>query len=327
MLAFMPNLRRLDYRGHADLLLPQHEFSFLRSLPKLEALSLKLEDLSEWEDNILEPLRHLTALTSFHLMVSRWIKSLVISPALGQLTKLVNLRLEREEVDMEPADQAHLMQSISRLTSLTDLSLHSVLEDVPSELTNLASLVVMHLGPFPDGVPCKFPATLAGCSSLERLSLSGLLVASCRAWEDVCASILSLPALQALEITDTDLYAVPASAWKLSTQLTQLRLDTCELKTIPQAVSQLPLLRNFVCRGQLLSGLPTGPYLSNLRNLEVTVARAGAGPEALANAKQLETLAVILPWKYANVQVANRLWRVDRLKGILPPKCLIRSSW
>ena len=147
------------------------------------------------------------------------------------------------------------------------------------------------------------------------------------AWEDVCTSILCLSALQSLEFADINLSEVSEGAWKLSTRLTSLVLDHCELEAIPPAPSQIPLSGYLKVADRALIAVLSGAYLCNLQSLTLAAPRAGVGPEVLTAARHLEKLLIHIPKGFTSVQEANPLWVESQLRRFVPPECEIDDNY
>jgi hypothetical protein len=68
---------------------------------------------------------------------------------------------------------------------------------------------------------------------------------SCFAWEQVCTGLALLTALESLSLSSTRVDLSGESLWSL-TQLTQLELTDCELRSLPEGVSSLVKLEQLM---------------------------------------------------------------------------------
>lgn len=303
LLAQLPNLQHLNLSGGGGFLSASQHLYIMECLPKLLTLSVDFQAEGHWTASMLDPLHHLTALTSLNVKVSNLQGPLLVAPALAQLTQLKELSLECCHMHPQQhwTNQDHLFKTISQLTNLTQLTLQAMLDRVSAEIANLSQLVQLHLKEVSSiaqrslNTGMVLPSSLALCSELEHLSLERLSHASVRTWWGICRSVVALSGLQSLTISETDLSHAPAADWALHSSLTYLQLSQCSLSKIPAAVCQLPDLREFFWSGSSLTQLETGPYLHNMRSMAIECDSSVIGTDVLRSAIHLNHLAVTMP--------------------------------
>ena len=320
LLSQTPNLQELAISGGKQFFALQHDLYVMEHLPKLKSLTIEVTCKDPWSEDTLDPLKHLTGLTSLVICVKGLYRPLSVSSELAALTQLQVLDLQSSRSYMDVSKQAALMQTLSQLTGLTRLALTGMLDNVPLQLANLAQLEVLSVSRFLDEAPSmSIPACLVMCSRLEYINLGSLSHDSINSWWGICHSLQCLPSLHSLSLQDMDLARVPHTAWTLSSALTFLELDHCKLVEVPPAVQQLPDLREFAMTGTPVERFDGGAYLQNLTELAIEMACTKAGPEALEGAKHLQSLTVS-----SDDVLGQGLWTASNLKTILPEFCSIK---
>ncbi len=320
LLAQLPNLRHLNMMLHSDFMVPAYHFSVLRFLPQLESLNMMMPSGGSWNREILAPVQFLTALTSLRLTITQLSLQMDISTMLGKLTQLRILSLNRQhDCHAHSTNQDQLMQAVSKLTGLQELTFGGLVDTAPAELGNLAQLSELYLSDFLEcRIPFAIPASLVFCTRLTHVSLSQLSYRAASGWWGICRSLLALSSLESLAITKTNLSTVRPEAWALSSSLTKLDLSWCSIPSIPPAACLLPRLQELNIVGTELSHLPSGAYLYGLRALSITCpgSHSGAGPESLKDASFLEELTV-------HGVMSNTLWAAESLQTIVPRTCWV----
>ena len=326
LLAQLPNLQYLNISSSGDFLVADRHLYVMEFLPKLLSLTLLLKYAPNWNATTLAPLRHLRRLTYLNISVSDMSKLLMVSPTLAQLTQLQELRLTDLVSYRRPRDQDDLFWTVSQLTNLTELSLTCMLQNVPAEVASLSRLQHLHLGeayPHQHGTiaaPMSFPASLALCSELHHLTLTSLSMASVKGWWGICRSLILLPGLSHLTITDTHLELVAPGDWAFSSHLTSMCLINCGLKKVPAAACQLPTLQHLTIQGLVLTSLDDGPYLSSLRSMMISCDEITQGLEVLRKAVRMVCLTVC----FTNEdQSLKGCFAQAHLQTILPATCAI----
>ena len=312
--------------GGREFIFPGRHLRVLELLPKLQQLELFVDLDGNWSESTLEPLSHLRTLTSLRLSIHNMNGPLLISPALAQLTLLRQLHLCCDVItDADSSNgtsQAHLMQTVSKLTRLQSLSLSNIVESTPAELERLLCLTYLQLSSLElQDPPFAASSSFGLCTELRHISLSHVVNASGGAWQHFCKSLQLLPHLNTLCIMDSDLAAVQPCSWALPLNLTSLILTDCSIRTIPAAVCCLPNLQHLCMKDFLivegLASLPKGPYLRNLLSLDINEPNPGAGPEALTDAQCLQDLTILIR------QTAKSLWTAAALEQLVPEDCVV----
>jgi hypothetical protein len=148
---------------------------------------------------------------------------------IGQLTSLVNLDLEDNELTSLPAE-------IGQLTSLTRLILgYNELTSSPAEIGQLTLLRVLSLR---YNQLTSLPAEIGQLASLEELRLEFNQLTS------LPAEIGQLTLLRSLTLSENRLTSVPAEIGQL-TSLEVLWLGENQLTSLPAEIGQLTSLRDF----------------------------------------------------------------------------------
>ena len=223
-------------------MIPERHLHAIELLPDLQHLDLFVPSDGTWSESTLEPLKHMRALTSLSLKIENMSGPLLVSQSLAELTQLQHLHL-RCQSDDYLSDQAHLMQTVSKLTGLRTLVLDSMVESSPAELVGLGRLTYLELNTLDLEDPIfNVPPSFSLCTGLRHICLSYLADASDEVWRQICRSIVPLPHLDVLEVKCTDLSRVQPSSWALPRGLTSLTLDDCRMSMIPAAICCLPLL-------------------------------------------------------------------------------------
>ena len=335
LLVQLPNLRSLHIQGGLngsglptgrpwDFMVPERHLYIAQSLPQLEDLTLSIPSGGTWKEDTLEPLKHLTALTSLNLKINNLDQPLLVSTALSGLTCLQSLSLEDEE-DFWATAQDHLMQTVSKLKGLTNLSLSGMVDNMPAELGELAQLAHLKLINFDrDGQPFNVPASLCLCTNLQLLHLGNLTPVSANGWRRICMSLFALPALDALVISQTDLSSVSPGQWALNSRLTHLELQGCDIHSVAPAICSLPLLQELIIDSPIIYGLPYGPYLRTLRVLKITCPRPGDEFQALKKAILLEELHLYSEEEPDDYGQLPPLWTFEHAHRLVPEDCEVR---
>ena len=330
LLAHVPNLQHLEVSGPGHFMTAESHLYVLEFLPKLLDLTLHLSSSPSWSVTTLVPLKHLTSLTSLEIHAPRLSTPLLVAPELAQLTQLQQLKLDswgNNGTHERWTDQDHLFKTISQLTNLTKLALHSMLDSVPAEIASLAQLQVLHLQEAHSDqwgsvtTPMAFPASLASCSRLRDIFLMAFSPASVKAWRAICTSLALLPGLVSLGIIDTRLEAVSDDDWVLSSRLTALSLSSCGLTRVPSAACQLSHLHSLSMGGSSLARLDTGPYLSSVRHMTIQCDGDTKGSDVLGKAAQLKSLLIFGQSADSN---KHGCFSWPQLEGLLPAGCMLR---
>ena len=321
LLPQLPNLHHLFLAGGREFMSPERHLHAFKLMPNLRHLDLQLTSDGSWSESTLEPLKHLSAATTLSLRIRDMSGPMLVSPFLAQLTQLQALFLHCEGVDRE-INQAHLMQTVSKLTGLASLGLDGMVESVPAELEKLANLTYLELSSInTEDVPFTIPSSFGLCLSLRHINLGFLEDPSDKMWQQVCSALLLLPQLHALDISNANLSEIQPSSWALPSRLTSLYLDECRLSRLPSAVCSLPQLEHLSVVDLdwhvQMANLPRGPYICNLVSLDINEPLAGVGPEALTDAVHLQTLMVRF------TQSPGPLWAKSALQGLVPTGCEI----
>ena len=305
-------------------MIPERHFQVIRLLPHLQHLDLQLESDGSWSESTLGPLKNMTALTSLSLTICEPKGPLLVSPLLAQLTQLQDLCLECEDPLYDDISQAHLMQTVSKLIGLNTLGLFHMVQNIPAELERLPSLTHLKLGGlFWDDPNFAIPPSFGMCIQLRRICLSLFLGVCHEAWQMICNSLLLLPRLDALDVMHVDLSKVQPSSWALPSTLTSLNLSFCKMRMFPAALCRLPQLQHLTVRDWdrdqdlQLASFPTGPYLRNLRCLNIHGLKFGTGPEALRDAVRLQKFSI------TSRRSLGPLWTNSVLQQLVPGGCSI----
>ena len=242
LLPQLPNLQTLCVAGGHEFMVPERHLHAIELLPNLQHLDLSLTSDGTWSESTLEPLKHMTALITLNLSICQMRGPLLVSPFLAQLTQLRELRLDcgPRGFDSE-INQAHLMQTVSKLRGLRTLALDGMVESVPAGLERLAYLKTLELRRLDlEDSSFAIPSSFRLCTKLRHICLSLLDNASDEMWQLLCSVMLLLPDLLALNLSNMDLSEVHPSSWALSSSLTSLDLNECSISMLPAAVSCLP---------------------------------------------------------------------------------------
>ncbi len=324
LLPQVPNLRELRISDHLGFMVPERHLHVVECLPQLKSLILDVRSDGTWDEATLQPLSYLNSLTYLFLGISKLQAPLWTSPSLTHLTQLQVLRLNSWEPGYGEARTDHLMETVSKLTTLRLLALDGMVNCVPAQMGALAQLTQLDLGNLGLDRPVfTIPPSLSLCSNLEALSFWGCPAASDETWQHACRLLHSLPCMTDLAISALDLSGVRPSSWSLPSELTYLSLEDCGISTMPAAICDLAKMQELTMSDTgredqvQLAALPTGPYLYNLEALQINSPKLGAGPEALAHAVKLQYLEVY------GKEDANPLWIPSTLRNMVPEGCSI----
>ena len=321
LLSQTPNLWELEISSSSQFFALQDDLFAIQYLPKLRSLKLGVRCEDSWNEDCLEPLKHLTALTSLVMSIEGVYRPLLVSSKLAVLTQLETLELQSGGTygRVYVPKQGRLMQTLSQLTGLTRLALTGMLDNFPPQLANLTQLELLSIRRFDHAAPAlSIPACLVRCSNLHHIMLDGMSDDSINSWWCICHSLQCLPSLTSLSLYNTDLDRVPDTAWTLPSTLTSLVLDHCRLVKAPSAVQRLTGLKAFTLIGMPVRKLDRGNYLQNLQTMAIEVFASRAGPAALEDAKHLQELKVFSAHEYHQGR-----WTASHLKRILPEHCSI----
>ena len=249
LLPQLPHLQALCVFGGHQFMIPERHLQAVELLPDLQDLDLNMPSDGTWNESTLEPLQYMTALTSLTLNIYEMRGLLLLSPSLSHLTQLQHLRLETDEGWSDQISQAHLMQTVSKLTGLKSLALEDMVESIPAELERLACLTYLDLNGFDfDDPNFAIPPSFGMCIKLRRVCFSWFSQATDGAWLAFCTCLLLLPQSDDLNVSHPDLSEIHSSSWVLPSRLTTLNLINCRMKTFPAALCCLPQLRD-LCEG------------------------------------------------------------------------------
>ena len=318
LLAQLPNLQLLSVTGGHEFMLLERHLHAIELMPNLQHLDLDVPSDGTWSESTLEPLRHMSGLTTLSLRIEMS-DPLLISPSLAALTQLQDLHLHCGSLQYK-TDQDHLMQTVSKLTELRSLVLDGMVESIPVELERLPCLTYLELCSLNLTDPYfAIPPSFGMCTKLRHICLSYLEDASDEVWHHICRSLLLLPQLHALDDDNVDLPHVQPSSWVLPSSLTSLNIIKCRMSMLPAAICCLPQLKRLSIQDSdqavQLTGLPRGPYLHNLLALDIIGTKDGVGPEALTDAVHLQALRV------QSRQNLGPLWTRSALRRLVPAGC------
>ena len=324
MLPQLMNLHHLEINtsGRPEFMVPERHLQAIEFLPNSQQLHLSMPSDGTWCESTLEPPKNMRALTSLNLSIYDMLGPLLVSPLLTQLTQLQDLHLRHWSRCKLGVSQAHLMQTISKLTGLKTLRLHHMVESIPAELERLACLTCLELKAL-DLQRSHFatPPPLEMCAKLRHICLGWLFQARDNTWQSICTSLLLLPELDTLDIRYVDLSTVQPSSWALSLGLTSLNLLDCSISLFPLALCCLPRLERLSVRDSdvQLASLPRGSYLRNLHSLYMNEPIPAAGPEALTDAVHLRNLVI----HDTGMHYPGLLWTNSALRQVVPTGCNI----
>ncbi len=327
LLPQLPNLQNLHIDDSLGFMVPERHLHVMESLPRLKSLSLHVISDRTWGETTLEPLTHLSSLTSLSLSICKLQGPLWTSPLLTHLTQLQELRLHSWGPYRYKTSSDQLLETVSKLTTLKTLLLDGVVDCVPAQLGALAQLTQINLRHLKyRRAGFVMPPSFSLCTRLQCLKLFGCPGASDEAWQHACRLLRSLSCMTDLAIFALDLSGVQPSSWSLPSELTSLSLEACGISTVPAAICDLAKIQHLTMydpgRDDLddpaeLTALPTGPYLNNLESLTINGPKLGAGPEALAHAVKLQSLGI------DSREDANPLWIPTTLWELVPEDCQI----
>ena len=294
LLPQLPNLQDLCIYDSRGFMVPERHLHVVECLQQLKSLSLFVVSDDTWDQATLEPFTNLSSLTSLCLVIQKLKGPLWTSPLLTHLTRLRELRLQCWGAGHGKTSPDHLMETVSKLTTLETLVLIGILDYMPAQLGALSQLTQIDIGNVGFGRPVfAIPPDFSLCINLQRLHLSECPDASDKSWKQACTLLHLLACMTDLAIRALDLSKVRTSSWLLPSELTSLELEGCGISTMPATICNLAKLRHLTMsdpgrEDQLkLTALPTGPYLYNLESLDINGLKLGAGPEALAHAVKL----------------------------------------
>ena len=323
LLSHLPNLRHLSTSTDTRFFEPFNHLYIVKLLPKLESLSLAMPCGDEWEEDTLEPLKHLTALTRLSIEAYNLKGPLLISPMLTVLTQLRDVQLACTDRISSIDQPSHdcFMQVLSGLTGLARLSLSNIQTFVPAELSDLQQLAHLALRSFTHEPLVAIIPYFRSCTKLKHLHLGFLPDMNTCMWQEVCTSLNLLSELNHLEVRDAGLSKVQSDAWAFGTNLTNLELTCCQITAIPPAVCSIALLQelSIVDLYAPMACLPRGAYLCSLRRLWIGDIQHDTNSEALADAKQLERLRLHF-WRKRR----SPFWTHRFLRTLVPRLCSIR---
>ncbi len=253
---------------------------FLRSLSNLQMLDLEVLDDAVY---LLEPLGRLAGLQSLALRDACC--SLLLPFSLSKLTQLTNLQLH-SIMHCPYADEV-AVRIIQHLINLQALCSHAVLSSIPERFKNLTALRCLSLSGF-SNEQCflRVPQDMAWCA-LTHLSLHDVPGPYGWALAPLLATLAQIGTLLELDFGYGADEEHSGKDWSFSPRLTRLTLRLCDLNAIPNAIISMTSLRHLDLGENLTMDLPDGPYLQRLEHLVIDIDSFTRPPHVLLQAHSL----------------------------------------